>query len=61
MTFTSKTSEPTLRVPFGWDVIEGGEDVSFKSEAPPLLKKENTSSLLTEAQADSHPGEVGQE
>ena len=49
MTFTSKISESTIRVPFGWDVIEAGEDVSFKSEPaskPSLLFEEFACGLL---------------
>ncbi len=49
MTFTSKISESTIRVPFGWDVIEAGEDVSFKSEPaskPSFLFEEFVSGLL---------------
>jgi hypothetical protein len=71
MTFTNKTPESALRVPSGWDVIEGGEDVSFKSETKSkplsLLEEEDTSFFSAEAvhdaiaQATSHPEEVSQE
>lgn len=58
MTFTSKTSEPTLRVPFGWDVIEA-DDVP-ESKPSSSLEEENTSSFSAEAQANSHTREAGQ-
>lgn len=71
MTFTSKTLESAVRVPFGWDAIEGGEDVSFKSETeskpPSLLEEEDTSFFSVKAvndamaQANSHPKDAGQE
>lgn len=57
MTFTSKTPESALRVPFGWDLIEG-DDVP-ESEPSSLLEEENTSSFSAETQADSDSGEAG--
>ena len=59
MTFTSKTSEPKVRVPFGWAAIEADDEL--ESEPSSLLEKENTSSFSAETQANSHPGEAGQE